>query len=81
MNPTVAGLVLLSALLHVSWNTLGKRGTPSAAFFFTASLASVIILLPLLVLLEFDFSVYWKVWVYLVISGFFMTIYYLGLAE
>ena len=80
MSPIVAALVFLSALLHVSWNTLGKRGTPSAAFFFTASLASVLVLFPLLLFLGFDFSIYLKVWAYLAVSGFFQTVYYTGLA-
>jgi drug/metabolite transporter (DMT)-like permease len=80
MSPIVATLVFLSALLHVSWNTLGKKGTPSAAFFFTASLSSVFVLLPLLLVLGFDFSIYWKVRIYLVVSGFFQAMYYTGLA-
>lgn len=80
MSPIVAGLVFLSALLHVSWNTLGKKGTPSAAFFLTASLTSVFVLLPLLLFLGFDFSIYWKVRTYLLVSGFFQAVYYTGLA-
>ena len=71
MSLIVAALILLSALLHVSWNTLGKKGIPSAAFFFTASFASVLVLFPVLLVLGFDFSIYWKVWVYLAVSGFF----------
>jgi len=80
MNIFVALLVFLSALLHVGWNTLGKKGTPSAAFFFTASFSAVLVLLPSLVILGFDFSIYWKIWTYLLISGFFQSIYYTGLA-
>ena len=79
MSSIVASLVFLSALLHVSWNILGKRGTPSAAFFFTASIASVLVLFPLLLVLGFDFSIYWKVWAYLAASGFFQSMYYTGL--
>ncbi len=80
MSLFVAGLVFISALLHVSWNTLGKKGTPSAAFFFAASFASVIVLFPVLLVLGFDFSIYWKVWAYLAVSGFFQAVYYTGLA-
>ncbi len=80
MSPIVAALVFLSAFLHVSWNTLGKKGTPSAAFFLTASFASVIVLFPVLLILDFDFSIYWKVWIYLIVSGFFQAVYYTGLA-
>ena len=80
MSPIVAVLVFLSALLHVSWNTLGKKGTPSAAFFLTASFSSVLVLFPVLLVLGFDFSIYRKVWIYLVVSGFFQAVYYTGLA-
>jgi drug/metabolite transporter (DMT)-like permease len=80
MNILVALLIFLSALLHVGWNILGKRGTPSAAFFFTASSSTVLLIFPLLVLMGFDFSIYWKIWKYLLISGFFQFIYYTGLA-
>ncbi len=80
MSLIVAALILLSALLHVGWNTLGKKGISSAAFFFTASFASVIFLFPLLLVLGFDFSIYWKVWIYLLVSGLFQAVYYTGLA-
>ncbi len=80
MNLIVASLIFLSAFLHVSWNTLGKKRTPSAAFFFTASFASVLVLFPVLLILGFDFSIYWKVWIYLLFSGFFQSVYYSGLA-
>ncbi len=80
MKLIVVILILLSAFLHVGWNTLGKKGTSSAAFFFTTSFASVIVLFPVLLVLEFDFSIYRKVWFYLVVSGFFQAVYYTGLA-
>ena len=80
MNPTVILLVLLSAFLHVGWNTLGKNGTASKAFFFTSSLVSVIIFLPFLFLMDFNFSIFRYLWGYMAASGFFMTIYYSGLA-
>jgi len=80
MNPTVIILVLLSAFLHVFWNTLGKNGTPSKAFFFIGSLVSVIVFLPFLFLMDFNFSIFKHLWVYLATSGLFMTIYYSGLA-
>ena len=80
MSLIVIALILISALLHVSWNTLGKKRTPSAAFFFIASLASVLVLFPLLLVLDFDFSIYRKVWLYILFSGFSQSVYYLGLA-
>ncbi len=80
MSLIVTALILISALLHVSWNTLGKKRTPSAAFFFIASLASVLVLFPVLLVLGFDFSIYRKVWLYILISGFSQSVYYFGLA-
>lgn len=80
MNLTIVTLVFISAFLHVAWNMLGKNGSPSAAFFFIASLASVIVLLPLLLILGFDFSIYWQSWIYLAVSGFCQAVYYAGLA-
>lgn len=80
MNLTIVILVFISALLHVTWNILGKNGSPSTAYFCIASLASVIFLLPLLLILGFDFSIYWQFWVYLAVSGFFQAVYYTGLA-
>ncbi|MDA3941795.1 MAG: hypothetical protein PF693_21210 [Spirochaetia bacterium] len=80
MSPTVAILVFLSALLHVGWNTLGKSGTPSKAFFFTASFTSVFLLLHVLFFADFDFSIFSEVWIYLAVSGLFQAVYYSGLA-
>ncbi len=80
MNPTAALIIFLSALLHVSWNTLGKNGTPSAAFFLIASLLSVLFFLPVLLFHKFDFSALAQVWKYTVLSGFFQAVYYTGLA-
>ncbi|MEA1911320.1 MAG: hypothetical protein U9N32_06535, partial [Spirochaetota bacterium] len=80
MSLIVASLIFISALLHVSWNTLGKKRTPSGAFFFIASLASVLVLFSMLLVLNFNFSIFRKVWIYLLFSGFSQTVYYLGLA-
>jgi drug/metabolite transporter (DMT)-like permease len=80
MNPLVILLVLLSALLHVAWNILGKSGTPSKAFFFVASFGSVLVLLPFLIVTDFNFTIIRDIWFYLLFSGFFMSIYYSGLS-
>jgi len=80
MNPLVILLVLLSALLHVTWNILGKSGTPSKAFFFVASFSSVLFLLPFLIITNFNISIIRDIWFYLFLSGFFMAVYYSGLS-
>jgi len=80
MNTTVTILVLLSAFLHVGWNTLGKNGTPSKAFFFTSSLVPILVFFPFLYLMNFNFSIFRHLWVYLAASGLFQAIYYSGLA-
>jgi drug/metabolite transporter (DMT)-like permease len=74
-------LVTLSAFSHAFWNFLGKRQHPPAAFFLMASLASVVIFSPVLVL-------FWNgiriipplVWGLIVITGAVQAIYYIFLA-
>ena len=80
MNPLVILLVLLSALLHVAWNIMGKSGSPSKAFFFVASLSSVLFLLPFLIVINFNFTISRDIWFYLLLSGFFQAVYYSGLS-
>ena len=75
-------LVVLSAFMHAGWNLLSKRQNPSAAFFLVASIAGALLFTPTLVL-------YWdtvahdippRVWTLILITGFFMALYYVSLA-
>ena len=80
MTWTAIALVLFSALLHAGWNLLGKRQSPSLAFFLLAMLAAGIAGLPLL-LLQTDWlrlpAIFW--WL-LLGSGLFQALYMAGLA-
>ncbi len=74
-------LVSIAAVIHAFWNLLGKRQNPSAAFFWIASVAASVVLLPLLVR---DWHVLAlipaPVWALIALSCVFETIYYAGLA-
>lgn len=75
-------LILISALLHASWNLAGKRSLPSSAFFLTASAASAVVLLPVLwgwrgVLLRFSPLL----WGLIVATGWAQALYFSGLAQ
>lgn len=74
------GLVMLSALLHASWNVLSKGSRPSASFFMLASMTSVVLWFPVfcyadLHLLELPL----KFWLIVLISGASESLYFLGL--
>jgi len=79
MSVLLVIMILISSLLHVIWNMLGKKGTPSAAFFLGTSATAVLVFLPVYTVL-FPFSeVPGKLWLYMIASGFFQTVYYIGL--
>ncbi len=75
-------LLIVSAVTHAGWNLLTKRQQqPSAAFFLVANMVGFVALIPLLIihrnnLLQFPP----EVWALLVITGFFMSVYYCSLA-
>ena len=75
-------LLIVSAVTHAGWNLLTKRQQqPSASFFLVASVVGTAALFPLLVIHRnalFDFPP--EVWALLVITGFFMAMYYWSLA-
>ncbi|MAG37373.1 MAG: hypothetical protein CL878_14155 [Dehalococcoidia bacterium] len=48
MSLSATVLVLLSAVLHATWNLVSKRQQPSAAFYLVASAAAGLLCLPLL---------------------------------
>ncbi len=80
MSVIVALLILLSTLFHVSWNVLGKRRIPSAAFFMGTSLFAVVLFLPVYLFVVSPVSLPVKAWSFLVPAGIFQSIYYLGLS-
>lgn len=75
-------LVVLSAFMHAGWNLLSKRQHPSAAFFLLASITGALLLSPTLVLYRGTVlhDIPPRVWTLVLITGFFMALYYVSLA-
>jgi uncharacterized membrane protein len=81
MTPLALTLVSVSALIHASWNLLGKRQNPSPAFFFIASVFAALCLSPLLwVYHEALPFIPLRVWGWLVLTSLFEVIYFVGLS-
>lgn len=75
-------LVVISAFMHAGWNLLSKSQHPSAAFFLVASLIGTLLLSPALILYR-DTVMHCipaQVWMLLLMTGFFMALYYISLA-
>lgn len=81
MSVIAAILLLISAFTHAGWNFISKKEHPTLAFYLVANTIGVIIILPILFL-------YWNrvpmitgaVWLFMVISGFFLAVYLATLA-
>lgn len=75
-------LILISALLHVTWNMMGKGSVPSPSFFLVANLSSVIIMLPI-AFLTADVLPYIpvKVWLLLLATALCQAVYFVGLGR
>ena len=81
MEPIAVALVVVSAFLHAAWNFHGKSRHPSAAFFLIATAAGALALLPvLLFFVPALATIPARVWALLVLTGFFLAIYYTALA-
>jgi drug/metabolite transporter (DMT)-like permease len=81
MTTTATILLIVSAITHAGWNFISKKEYPSQAFYFISNTFGVICILPILI-------VYWNrvpmvtdsVWLFMVISGFFLAAYLATLA-
>lgn len=74
-------LLVTSAVLHATWNFLGKRQHPTAAFMLAANLFGVAALAPVaLVYRESGASFSADVWRLLVLTGLCQAVYYVALA-
>lgn len=82
MSPVAIVLVVLSAFMHAGWNLLIKRQHPSAAFFLVASISGALLLTPVLVIYRGTLIHYVpaRIWVLLLVTGFFLALYYVSLA-
>ena len=81
MSLTAVVLLLISAFTHAGWNFLGKRQNPTLTFFLLANTIGAVCMLPVL-------PFYWDrvplvlqtVWMFLIMSGFFLAVYMTALA-
>ena len=81
MEPIAVALIVVSAFLHATWNFHGKSRNPSAAFFLVATAAGTLVLTPMLLFFHAELAMIpAKVWCLLVLTGFFLAVYYTGLA-
>ncbi|MDE2754942.1 MAG: multidrug DMT transporter permease [Acidobacteriota bacterium] len=81
MQPIALLLILVSAVIHVGWNTLGKRSQPSGALFLAANLVGCLCLLPGLAYHIPKIPAFLaELWPLLTVSGCATVIYYRSLA-
>ena len=81
MQPIALLLILLSAVIHVGWNTLCKRSQPSAPLFLAANLVGCLCLLPGLAYhIPKIPAILAELWPLLAVSGCATVIYYRSLA-
>lgn len=82
MTGLAISLVVVSALMHALWNSIGKRSATSIAFYAWATLAGTILFSPLMLTNWFDvIQLPLEFWGLLVISGGFQALYFTGLAK
>ena len=81
MTLTAIFLILISAVVHVGWNLLGKRDHPTAAFLLVANTLGFLCLTPALIVFGDALAFFpSRVWWLLVATGFFQALYYASLA-
>ncbi len=85
MNPLSILFVLISALIHSSWNFFAKRGNFPIEFFFWVFLWGVLFYLPFLIGFGILPSLFLtppgKLWWLVLLSGLFETVYFICLIE
>lgn len=81
MTLTAAILLLISAVSHAGWNYLSKKEHPTAAFYLVANTIGVIWVFPILLYYGNQIPLIPKsVWIFIVMSGFFLAAYLTALA-
>ena len=74
-------LIVASAILHAGWNLHSKSRNPSSAFFLITTVAGLVIFSPFLVLHARVLPLIpARIWTLIAATGFFMAVYYIGLA-
>ncbi|MDE8601369.1 EamA family transporter [Marinomonas sp. RSW2] len=82
MSLTAIVLILMSAVMHAGWNFFGKKTSPTLGFFFLTMVAGAVLFSPF---------VFWHwnlvqalnrdIFLLLLMTGFFQSVYLWGLAE
>ena len=81
MSSTAVVLLLIAAFTHAGWNFLGKRDHPTLAYFLVANTIGVVCVLPILI--YYGNKIHFippTVWMFSIISGFFLASYMTALA-
>ena len=74
-------LLLISAVIHVGWNLVGKRQHPEVAFLLVANTFGFLCLAPVVVVYRHALGAFpVAVWLWLMVTGFFQALYYSALA-
>ncbi len=74
-------LIFLSVFMHAAWNFLGKKDSPTMAFFWLAGVAGALFWLPGAFLAQVDFpALPGKFWLFFLISSCFEVLYMTALA-
>jgi drug/metabolite transporter (DMT)-like permease len=81
MTITATILLIVSAFTHAGWNLVSKKEYPTQAFYLLANTIGVICILPILFFYR-DIIPFFpsSVWIFIVISGFFLAAYLATLA-
>ena len=81
MTITAAVLVIISAVMHTSWNLFSKSKSPTVGFFLLATVGTIVWFSPILLVTgELIKELPLVLWGVLVAAGLFQAIYYAGLA-
>lgn len=82
MQPIAIILILISVFMHATWNLIGKRRSPTTAFFLVSNCVGVLCFSPVLFIYWDQFLLIPKeVWLLIGITGIFQGIYFAGLAN
>jgi len=82
MTITAIVLVVVSAIMHASWNIFSKSQSPTIGFFQLATLGTIFWFSPVFFLtLDLIVKIPLVLWGILLIAGLFQAIYYTGLAS
>ena len=81
MSITAAILLIISAATHAGWNFISKKEHPTQAFYLVANTMGVMCVLPVLFYYRHQIDLILPaVWLYAVMSGFFLAAYLEALA-